>query len=211
MPMIKLLIFDFCQTLAACGMTDFGRIADKLRDFNLSVSNEAVSKLGAALPGFLVDSQSWDELTNKTIQKLGLVLERDRREQLAIFLEKRLSGKLYGDAEAVLDLPQKKAILTLSNKFAVSGISQLRHFEIFSPEICGAKKPDLKAFLAVLEKMNANPDEAVMVGDTLENDIFPAKAIGIKPVLIDRANRFAKFDDPGVIKISSLKELKKHL
>jgi len=104
----------------------------------------------------LIDSQNWDELTDKAIQKLGLVLERDRREQLAVFLEKRLSGKLYGDAEDILDLPQK-AILTLSNKFAVSGIPQLRHFEIFSPEICDAKKPDLKAFLAVLEKWAPTP------------------------------------------------------
>ncbi len=209
--MVKLLIFDFCQTLAACGASDYGRITQKLREFNLAVSDDGILMLSAALPGFLVDSRNWDELTNKVIQKLGIVLERDRREQLAIFLEKRLSGKLFPDAEAILDLPQKKAILTLSNKFAVSGIPQLRHFEVFSPEICGAKKPDLKAFLAVLEKMNANPEEAVMVGDSLENDIFPAKAIGIKTVLIDRANRFAGFTDPGIIKISSLKELKKHL
>ncbi len=209
--MIKLLIFDFCGTLASCGMADYGRIAQKLREFNLAVSDNDILKLGAALPGFLIDSQNWDELTDKAIQKLGLVLERDRREQLAVFLEKRLSGKLYGDAEDILDLPQKKAILTLSNKFAVSGIPQLRHFEIFSPEICDAKKPDLKAFLAVLEKMGANPEETVMVGDTLENDMFPAKAIGIKPILIDREGRFAKLSDPEIIRITSLKELKKHL
>jgi len=208
--MIKLLIFDFCGTLAGCGMADYGRIADKLRDFNLAVSDDDISKLGAALSGFLVESNNWDDLTNKTIQKLGIVLEKDRREQLALFLEKRLSGKLYDDARDVLDLPQKKAILTLSNKFAVSGISQLRHFEVFSPEITGAKKPDLKAFLAVLEKMAVNPDEAVMVGDNLENDILPAKAIGIKAILIDRENKI-KVKDGEIIKISSLKELKKYL
>jgi HAD superfamily hydrolase (TIGR01509 family) len=209
--MVKLLIFDFCGTLAGCGMADYGRIAQKLREFNLPVSDEAIAKLEAAMPGFLVQASSWDEFTNRVIQKLGIVLERDRREQLAVFLEKKLSGKLFSDALDILDLPQKKAILTLSNKFAVSGIAALRHFEIFSPELCGAKKPELKAFLAVLEKMGANPDETVMVGDSLDNDVFPAKAIGIKAVLIDRAGRFAKFNDPGVVKISSLKELKKHL
>jgi len=85
--MIKLLIFDFCGTLASCGMADYGRIAQKLREFNLAVSDNDILKLGAALPGFLIDSQNWDELTDKAIQKLGLVLERDRREQLAVFLE----------------------------------------------------------------------------------------------------------------------------
>jgi len=59
--------------------------------------------------------------------------------------------------------------------------------------------------------MGANPEETVMVGDTLENDMFPAKAIGIKPILIDREGRFAKLSDPEIIRITSLKELKKHL
>jgi len=208
--MIKLLIFDFCGTLAGCGMADYGRIADKLRDFNLAVSDDDIAKLEVALPGYLVESQNWSELTNKVIQKLGIVLEHDRREQLAIFLEKRLSGKLYDDARDILDLPQKKAILTLSNKFAVSGISQLRHFEVFSPEVCGAKKPDLKAFLAVLEKMAVNPDETVMVGDSLEKDVLPAKAIGIKAILIDREDKL-EINDSSIIKIRSLKELKKYL
>ena len=66
--MIKLLIFDFCGTLAGCGMADYGRIADKLRDFNLKVSEDDITKLVAALSGYLVESKNWDDLTNKAIQ-----------------------------------------------------------------------------------------------------------------------------------------------
>jgi len=59
--------------------------------------------------------------------------------------------------------------------------------------------------------MNANPQEAAMVGDTLENDIYPAQALGIKPILIDRQNHFAKLNNADIIRITSLKELKKYL
>ena len=67
---------------------------------------------------------------------------------------------------------------------------------------------EVKAFLAVLEKMQADPEETVMVGDSLEVDINPAKAVGIKAVLIDREG---KIDDNSIVKIASLKELKNYL
>jgi len=162
------------------------------------------------LPDYFSHAKSWQEVADKIIQKLGIVLELDRREALAAFLERKLVCKLFGDAKEALDLPQDKVILTLSAKFAIAGISQLRHFEIFSPTIGGVRKPDLKAFLAVLEKMKADPEEAAMVGDSLENDILPARALGIKPILLDRKGNI-EIDDPAITKISSLKQLKKYL
>jgi len=107
-------------------------------------------------------------------------------------------------------LPQDKAILTLSGKFALAGIPGLSRFEIFSPDVLGLQKPDPEAFLAVLEKMQADPEETVMVGDSLENDILPALSLGIKPILLDRENK-TKEAVPPIIKIKTLKELKKYL
>ncbi|MCU0652835.1 MAG: HAD family hydrolase [Candidatus Pacebacteria bacterium] len=208
--MIRLIIFDFSGTLAHYAAGEYRNVAEKLREFNLPVSDEQVAKLEEKLPAYFSEAASWKELTDKVVQKLGIVLEADRRESLEAFLERRLTCRLYEDAESVLSLPQDKAVLTLSGKFVVSSIPELRHFEVFSPEIAGAAKPDLKAFLAVLEKMQADPEEAVMVGDSLENDILPALAIGMKAVLIDRENK-VKVDDPAIIKIASLKELKRFL
>jgi len=86
--MIKLLIFDFCGTLAACGASDYQYLAQKLRDdFNLPVAQNDILQLSSALSEFLVTSQNWEELTNKVIQKLGLIIERDRREKLTLFLK----------------------------------------------------------------------------------------------------------------------------
>ncbi|MBR3969570.1 MAG: HAD family hydrolase [Ruminococcus sp.] len=45
-------------------------------------------------------------------------------------------------------------------------------------------KPDEKFFERALELAECLPSEAVMIGDRLENDIFPAKNIGMKTVRI---------------------------
>ncbi|MFZ3074227.1 MAG: HAD family hydrolase [Minisyncoccales bacterium] len=210
--MIKLVIFDFFGTLGYYDPAEHRRVFEKLKEFNLSVDEEkVVAKLSEVLPDYFSRAESWQGIADKIIQKLGIVLEQDRRETLAAFLEKKLACKLFGDAKEALDIPQDKAILTSSAKFAIAGIPQLRHFEIFSPDIGGARKPDLKAFLAVLEKMKADPEEAAMVGDSLENDIMPARAIGVKAILLDRNGKYGKSDDSEIIKISGLKELKKFL
>jgi HAD superfamily hydrolase (TIGR01509 family) len=209
--MIKLVIFDFSGTLGYYDPAAHRRVFEKLKEFNLPVDEEkAAAKLSEVLPDYFSHAKSWQEVADKIIQKLGIVLELDRRESLAAFLERKLACKLFGDVKEALNLPQDKAILTLSAKFAIAGISQLRHFEIFSPDTGGARKPDLKAFLAVLEKMKADPEEAAMVGDSLGNDILPALALGIKPILLDRKGNI-EINDPAITKISSLKQLKKYL
>lgn len=45
-------------------------------------------------------------------------------------------------------------------------------------------KPDIKLFKIALEQSGYNASETVMVGDRLDNDIFPAKAIGMKTIWI---------------------------
>ena len=48
----------------------------------------------------------------------------------------------------------------------------------------GCAKPDLRIFTMALQKAKCEPDEAVMVGDRLDNDIVPAKKLGMKTVWV---------------------------
>ena len=50
----------------------------------------------------------------------------------------------------------------------------------------GRIKPDPSIFLAALAALEAAPDEAVMVGDSYEDDIEGARALGIRAILLDR-------------------------
>lgn len=209
--MIRLIIFDFSGTLAYYDPGEHEKIFEKLREFGLPENGEKQTrKLAETLPEYFSSAKSWDELVNKITQKLGVVLEADRRDALAAFLQRKSLCKLFDDAGEAVKLPQDKAILSLSSKFAIESIFELRNFEVFSPDIIGVAKPDPKAFLAVMEKMQAKPEETAMVGDSLENDILPVLALGIKPILLDRKGDI-EIDDPAITKISSLKELKKYL
>lgn len=48
----------------------------------------------------------------------------------------------------------------------------------------GVAKPDLRIFQIALDHANCKPEEAVMVGDRIDNDIIPANRIGMKTVWI---------------------------
>ena len=48
----------------------------------------------------------------------------------------------------------------------------------------GCAKPDLKIFTAALNKAGCAPADAVMIGDRLDNDIIPAKKLGMKTVWV---------------------------
>lgn len=48
----------------------------------------------------------------------------------------------------------------------------------------GVAKPDADIFRRALERVGCRPENAAMVGDRLDNDISPAKALGMKTVWI---------------------------
>ena len=48
----------------------------------------------------------------------------------------------------------------------------------------GCAKPDPKIFSMALDKAGCEPKDAIMVGDRLDNDIIPAKKMGMKTVWV---------------------------
>lgn len=48
----------------------------------------------------------------------------------------------------------------------------------------GLEKPDVRIFQAALERANCPPEKAAMIGDRLDNDITPAKQIGMAAIWI---------------------------
>ncbi|HEV2844980.1 MAG TPA: HAD family hydrolase, partial [Thermoanaerobaculia bacterium] len=66
-----------------------------------------------------------------------------------------------------------------------------RHLEhIFLDTLVHASKPDPRIFLKALEWMGASPGEVVFVGDRLDNDIAPARRLGMRTAWLKRTPRF---------------------
>ena len=66
-----------------------------------------------------------------------------------------------------------------------AGISSFHH---------GRTKPHASIFRAVLDLLDVEPQEAVMVGDNIADDIEGARAIGMQAILLDREERHPEFD-----------------
>jgi putative hydrolase of the HAD superfamily len=75
-----------------------------------------------------------------------------------------------------------------------AGISSFHH---------GRTKPHASIFRAVLDLLEVEPAEAVMVGDTIADDVEGALALGMRAVLLDREGSHAGFEP----RIESLSEL----
>ena len=56
------------------------------------------------------------------------------------------------------------------------------------------EKPDRKIFELALSRANCKPNEAVMIGDRLDNDVAPANKIGMKTIWVKQG--FAKYHSP---------------
>lgn len=58
----------------------------------------------------------------------------------------------------------------------------------------GISKPDERIYLKALEMAGCLAENAVMIGDRLDNDIFPAKKLGMKTIWIKQG--FAIYQNP---------------
>ncbi len=108
--------------------------------------------------------------------------------------------KLYPDTKMILDTLSKKYKLgVIANQVAGTkdrlddwGIGTYFDVVVASAE-AGFAKPDLKIFNLALEQAGCKPNEAVMIGDRLDNDIVPAKQLGMKTVWVRQG--FAKYQN----------------
>ena len=99
--------------------------------------------------------------------------------------------ELYEEAPAVIKaLSQKYELGIIANqldglKERLEAFNLLQYFKyIISSWDVKIMKPDIRIFEYALDKANCTPQEACMIGDRLDNDILPAKALGIKTVWI---------------------------
>ena len=86
----------------------------------------------------------------------------------------------------------------------------LQFFDVIAASAeLGMAKPDPTIFLWALKKANCKPQNAVMIGDRVDNDILPAKMLGMKTVRIlsGPAAAFLPQPDPADRTVKSLSDL----
>ena len=111
---------------------------------------------------------------------------------------------LYPDTKELLQrLSQKYKIGIIANqdfgteqRLTDFNVHQYINLVIASDEE-GVAKPDLRIFQIALARADCKPEEAIMVGDRLDNDIIPANKIGMTTVWIKQG--FGSYAEPKTV------------
>ncbi len=156
------------------------------------------------------DQEMWILFTERII--VGMGGEGDTRGA-ATEMERRWVNsehfELYDDALPVLDFLRARGILIglLSNSSRNLEEFVSHHGlvadAVLTSHVHGKTKPHETIFRALLAQLDVAPEDAAMVGDTVEDDVEGALAIGMRAVLVDREGRY-----PGVEgRLDDLREL----
>jgi len=142
---------------------------------------------------------AWDELTRE--QRLELALEQasvaaDAQLPAAIvrgYFENHHAGmRLLPGAKRLLKTAERYRTCLISNGQSEQQREKLRRLSIdtsfdhilISEEI-GLRKPDPAIFRRALDLTDANPEQAVMIGDNAIADIVGAAALGIRTIWVN--------------------------
>jgi HAD superfamily hydrolase (TIGR01662 family) len=148
------------------------------------------------------DEEIWVAFTERIVLGMGGTAPAARAcaEDLTSRWQHHENFELYEDTRPVLEELRAAGLkigLVSNSARDVRAFAQHHALEIdagLSSFHHGKTKPHASIFRAVLALLGVEPDEAVMVGDTVEDDINGALAVGMRAVLVDRHGFGARYE-----------------
>ena len=156
----------------------------------------------------------WKMYDDAVIKDLGLT-DHGGRFSKAIevaFLDTKRWMNLYPETRSVLSTLKQRGFKlgVISNNTddmldRLNDLDLLRYFDTLTySQEAGAEKPAPEPFLLALRRARRKPEQCVHVGNSLEQDVAGARAVGIRPILVDREGSIL---DPGCKAIRTLQGL----
>jgi len=148
------------------------------------------------------DEEIWVLFTERIIQGMGGTGETyECAAEMTRAWEHADHFELYEDALPVLDDLREHGLKLglLSNTSRDLDAFVAHHGievdAILTSRVHGKSKPHDTIFRAMLERLDVDPAAAVMVGDSPEDDVAGARAVGMRAWLVDRDGRFPDHQD----------------
>jgi HAD superfamily hydrolase (TIGR01549 family) len=211
MTNLRAVLFDVDFTLCRPGpklsAESYARIADR-HGVTVDVSRYDDAREAAALnlkrhPELLHDDTIWHRFTEEIFVGMGGPpdIASECAREIEQGWEVSENFELFEDALPVLEEIRgaRLGIGLVSN-----GIRDLTQFvahhrldvdAIVDSRTHGRVKPHPTIFQAALERLGVDAADAVMVGDSLEEDIEGARALGMHAILIDREDRHPEVEE----------------
>jgi HAD superfamily hydrolase (TIGR01549 family) len=189
--MVKLVAFDLWKTLAEKPFS----ISETIRK-EFCPSSSLRHKYFVKLYEEATQKTRWntvEEMAEDLLKKLGSqATERNIARVIDIVCEAEGNFRVYEHSIKMLKVLKVHGYVTglvsNTNIFSVDYIREkselLKHidFPVFSFEV-GAIKPDRRIFEELLQRSGCPAEEALMVGDREEDDIIPAKELGMQAIV----------------------------
>jgi HAD superfamily hydrolase (TIGR01662 family) len=140
------------------------------------------------------DDEIWVAFTERIVRGMGGGGDAARRcaEEITSYWAKHENFELYDDTVPTLQELRARGIkIGLVSNSARDVLQFARHHALeidagISSFHHGKTKPHASIFRAVLDLLEVDPPAALMVGDSVDDDIEGALAIGMQAVLLDR-------------------------
>ena len=208
---LRAVLFDVDFTLCRPGpelsAERYARIAAR-HGLTLDVARYDEAREAAALklkrhPELLHDDSIWHRFTEDIF--LGMGGPQNIASECATEIEQGWevseNFELFEDALPVLE-ELRAAQLRIA--LVSNGIRDLEEFVVhhrldvdaaIGSRAHGRVKPHPTIFQAALARLGVEPEDTVMVGDSLAEDIEGARALGMRAILIDREDRHPEIDE----------------
>lgn len=202
---VEAVLFDVDFTLAKPGPLlgpDGYRDAGKRFGLELDPKRYPDARAAAVLdleqhPELEHDEEIWLRFTEDIVRGMGGKGDACRSVAQAI-TDRWLSSEnfeLYEDVLPVLDLLKERGVkIGLVSNTSRDLSAFVAHFNlpvdawVWSGRH-GKVKPSPTIFMVVLDELGVAPEAAVMVGDSLQDDVEGARALGMRAYLVDREGR----------------------
>ena len=206
MPTLRAVLFDVDFTIAKpgpdLGPEGYHRMAARY-GFDLDPSRYEDARRDALdtlerHPELEHDEEVWVLFTERIIRGMGGDSDSayDCAAEMTRAWEHAHNFDLYEDVLPTLDDLRRRGLkLGLVSNTARDLAAFVRHHALevdaaLSSRAHGKVKPHESIFRAVLAELEVEAGDAAMVGDSVEDDIEGAEALGIRPFLLDRDGRY---------------------
>jgi HAD superfamily hydrolase (TIGR01662 family) len=148
------------------------------------------------------DEEIWIAFTERIVQGMGGAppASHDVAVELTSRWQRHENFEIYDDVQPVLEeLRRERVKVGLVSNSARDIQEFARHHSLtvdagISSFHHGKTKPHASIFRAVLDLLEVEPQEAVMVGDTVADDIDGARAVGMHAILVDRLGVYPEYE-----------------
>ena len=208
---LRAVLFDVDFTLAKpgpdLGPEGYRRLGERF-GLDLDPSRYQEARIAAVAdlqrhPEFEHDEEVWVRFTERIIRGMGGDSERayECAFEMTRAWEHSENFELFDDAlPALAEIRRHGLKIGLVSNTGRDLDAFVSHHGLdvdvaLSSRVHGKTKPHPSIFLAVLDRLDVAAEDAAMVGDSPEDDLEGARAIGMRAFLIDREDRFVNRDD----------------